>query len=96
MLRGRMQRVPSICSQSRAPGVPPISAHVASSNRSGEFGGHGGIIGPDGHVHGLTTPSKPFVTYDLDIEVEPMEGPEPTPRPAPDWLDFWETGVPPW
>jgi N-carbamoylputrescine amidase len=73
-----------------------MRAYVASSNRSGEFGGHGWIIGPDGHVHGLTTPSQPFVTHDLDIEVEPMEGPEPIPRPAPDWLDFWETGVPPW
>jgi hypothetical protein len=71
-------------------------AYVVSSNRSGRFGGQGWIIAPDGHVRGLTTSSQPFLTYDLDVQVEPVEAPEPVARPTPGWIDPWETGVPPW
>lgn len=51
-------------------------AFCLSSNRSGvdasgfEWGGHGWIIEPEeGEVLGLTSPQRPFLTIDIDLEV---------------------------
>jgi N-carbamoylputrescine amidase len=45
-------------------------AYALSSNRvsaSGEFGGHGWIIDPEGNVMGITDQTHPSVTLDVDI-----------------------------
>jgi N-carbamoylputrescine amidase len=44
-----------------------VGAHSLSSNRSGAFGGQGWIIAPDGKVLGLTSPSYPFLSLDLEL-----------------------------
>jgi N-carbamoylputrescine amidase len=67
-------------------------AYALSSNRSGDFGGRGWIIAPDGRVLGLTSATQPFFTADLEIETKHRM---PTPMPAPAVIDPLDTGVPP-
>lgn len=68
-------------------------AYVLSSNRAGPFGGQACIIAPDGNVLGTTSESEPFLT--LNIELGGESGKVQGVR-APDWVDPWITGVPPY
>lgn len=43
------------------------SNHYQDGGGSGQLGGLGWVIGPDGEVLALTTPSRPFVTVTIDL-----------------------------
>lgn len=71
-----------------------LGAFALSSNRSAPFEGQGWIIAPDGRVLGTTSRSHPFVTLEIDLPSERTSAALAHPRPAPDWMDPLETGVP--
>ncbi len=64
-------------------------AYSLSSNRVSDdastvtFGGQGWIIGPDGDVLGLTSPERPFVTIEIDLD-EAERAKSTYPRYVPD------------
>jgi N-carbamoylputrescine amidase len=70
-------------------------AYVLSSNRSGVFGGRGWVIAPDGRALGMTSESNPFLTLEIEMPFERGASRLQQPRPAPDYIDPLETGVPP-
>jgi hypothetical protein len=72
------------------------AAYSLSSNRSAPFEGQGWIIGPDGRVLGTTSRSQPFITLQIDLASERAAVQGSAPRPAPDWIDPLDTGVPPY
>lgn len=48
-------------------------AYCLSSNRSGEFGGQGWIISPEGCVLGLTSAAEPFLSMDIALRASASE-----------------------
>ncbi len=49
-------------------------AFAVSSNRSGNFGGRGWIISPEGRVLGTTSVDQPFISMDVALRAAPGEG----------------------
>jgi N-carbamoylputrescine amidase len=68
-------------------------AFALSSNRSAPFEGQGWIVAPDGSVLGTTSRTQPFVSLEIALPSE-RTGDRSRARPAPDWMDPLDTGVP--
>jgi N-carbamoylputrescine amidase len=50
-------------------GVFSLSSNRCGLGREGvEFGGVGWVIDPEGTVLGVTSPSEPYLTIDIDLE----------------------------
>jgi hypothetical protein len=69
-------------------------AFALSSNRSAPFEGQGWIIAPDGSVLGTTSRTQPFVSLEIALPSERLSAERTRVRPAPDWMDPLDTGVP--
>ena len=69
-------------------------AFALSSNRSVPFEGQGWIVAPDGSVLGTTSRAHPFVSLEIALPGERTSAQESRARPAPDWMDPLDTGVP--
>jgi predicted amidohydrolase len=69
-------------------------AFVLSSNRSAPFEGQGWIVAPDGRVLGTTSSTQPFVSLEIGLPSERLAADRSRARPAPDWMDPLDTGVP--
>jgi hypothetical protein len=69
-------------------------AFALSSNRSAPFEGQGWIVAPDGCVLGTTSRTQPFVSLEITLPSERLSAERSHARPAPDWMDPLDTGVP--
>jgi N-carbamoylputrescine amidase len=81
------QRLEQACSVATETG-----AFAVSSNRSAPFEGQGWIVAPDGHVLGTTSRDQPFLSLEIHLPSERTSTQRA--RPAPDWIDPLDTGVP--
>jgi predicted amidohydrolase len=69
-------------------------AFALSSNRSAPFEGQGWIVAPDGSVLATTSQAQPFVSLEIALPSERTSAQRTRGRPAPDWMDPLDTGVP--
>jgi N-carbamoylputrescine amidase len=83
------QRLAHACSVATETG-----AFALSSNRSAPFEGQGWIVAPDGRVLGTTSRTQPFVSLEIALPSERTSADRSRGRPAPDWMDPLDTGVP--
>jgi len=83
------ERLAQACAVATATG-----AFAVSSNRSAPFEGQGWIVAPDGCVLGTTSEAQPFVSLEIALPSERTAADRNRARPAPDWIDPLDTGVP--